>query len=150
MCGIVGIVNFDGDNINPQDLKRMTDRMLHRGPDDEGVYIDNSFGIGMRRLSIIDVESGKQPITNENDTLQLVMNGEIYNYIELRNTLKSKGHHFKTGSDAEVIVHLFEEYGIDCIDHLNGMFAFALFDKKEQQLWVARDRVGIKPLYYIL
>mgnify|MGYP006144484067 CR=1 FL=1 len=150
MCGIVGIVNFDRDNVNPQDLKRMTDRMLHRGPDDEGVYIDNSFGIGMRRLSIIDVESGKQPITNENDTLQLVMNGEIYNYIELRNTLKSKGHQFKTGSDAEVIVHLFEEYGIDCIDHLNGMFAFALFDKKKQQLWVARDRVGIKPLYYIL
>ena len=149
MCGIVGIVCFDGAPVESNDLKRMTDRMFHRGPDDEGFYIDSSFGIGMRRLSIIDLKSGKQPLTNESGTLQVVMNGEIYNYLELRKILKSKGHQFNTGSDTEVIVHLFEEYGIDCINHLNGMFAFALFDKKKQQLWIVRDRAGIKPLYYV-
>ena len=149
MCGIVGIVCFDGAPVESNDLKRMTDRMFHRGPDDEGFYIDSSFGIGMRRLSIIDLKSGEQPLTNESGTLQVVMNGEIYNYLELRKILKSKGHQLKTGSDTEVIVHLFEEYGIDCINYLNGMFAFALFDKKKQQLWIVRDRAGIKPLYYV-
>ena len=147
MCGIVGITP-----VNNLDLVRqMNNQIIHRGPDDEGYYFDESSGVslGMRRLSIIDLHSGNQPMSNEDDTIYVVCNGEIYNSPELRKSLLKKGHQFKTDhSDIEVILHLYEEYGFDLLSHLNGMFAFVLFDKKKQLLFGARDRLGIKPLYY--
>lgn len=149
MCGISGFALKEP--YQPTDisvLRKMTDIMRHRGPDGEGFHIEPGAGIGFRRLSIIDLKSGDQPLPNETGTLHLVCNGEIYNYIELRKTLISKGHAFKSKSDAEVIVHLYEEYGPECLNHLRGMFAFALWDAEEQQLFLARDRLGIKPLYY--
>ncbi len=126
----------------------MARRMVHRGPDDEGFWMDGHVGLGMRRLSIIDLAGGHQPIANENGSIQVVMNGEIYNYRELRERLIRSGHQFTTHSDVEVLVHLYEEEGRDCIRHLNGMFAFALYDARKRSLWVARDRLGIKPLFY--
>ncbi len=121
--------------------------MLHRGPDDEGFYHDGACGIGMRRLSIIDVAGGHQPLSNEDGTLWLVANGEIYNYRDLRRQLEARGHRFKTASDCETILHLYEDYGADCVDHLNGMFGFALWDPTRRRLLVGRDRLGIKPVY---
>ena len=122
--------------------------MVHRGPDDHGEYIDGRVGIGMRRLSIIDLQGGRQPISNEDGTIWVVLNGEIYNYRQLRNDLVARGHHFRTTSDTEVIVHLFEEFGEECVHRLRGMFAFAIWDARRQALMLARDRLGIKPLYY--
>ena len=148
MCGIAGILNFDGRPVRPEDLRRMTDRMLQRGPDDEGFFAEGSVGIGMRRLSIIDLAGGHQPIANEDGTLWIVMNGEIYNHVELRADLKARGHVFKTFSDTEVILHLYEEKGVQALDDLNGMFGFALWDGRRRALWVVRDRLGIKPLYF--
>ena len=124
--------------------------MTHRGPDDEGVYTDGPVGIGMRRLSIIDVAGGHQPISNETGTIWIVFNGEIYNHAELRKKLEPLGHRYRTNSDTETIVHLYEEYGRDCVQHLRGMFAFAIWDREKGTLFVARDRLGIKPLYYSL
>ena len=124
--------------------------MHHRGPDDEGMYLSGNVGLGHRRLSIIDLNTGKQPIANEDDTVWIVFNGEIYNYQELRKELLGKGHRFKTETDTEVIIHAYEEYGEDFLSRLRGMFAFAIWDEKKQQLLLARDRVGIKPLYYYL
>jgi len=124
--------------------------MTHRGPDDEGYYIEGSVGLGMRRLSIIDLQTGHQPIFNEDRSIALVFNGEIYNFNELRADLENRGHRFRTRSDTEVIVHLYEEKGKDCLDELNGMFAFALYDLKRNEVFLARDRVGIKPLYYAI
>lgn len=126
----------------------MLDIIRHRGPDDEGVYHKDHIGLGHRRLSIIDLGTGHQPLSNEDGTVWIVFNGEIYNYQELQKELTTKGHRFKTRSDTEVIVHLFEEYGASCVDRLRGMFAFALWDEKQKTLLLARDRVGIKPLYY--
>ena len=122
--------------------------MQHRGPDGQGVYLSESVGLGHLRLSIIDVASGAQPMSNEDESVRIVFNGEIYNFQELRRGLLTKGHIFRTHSDTEVIIHLYEEYGPDCVKHLRGMFAFAIWDTRRQRLLVARDRVGIKPLYY--
>jgi len=149
MCGICGVINLDVSlHVDTVTLKAMNQRIVHRGPDDEGFYVSGNVGLAMRRLSIIDLQSGKQPVTNEDRTIWLVYNGEIYNYRELRAQLLERGHRFLSQSDTETIVHLYEEYGQECVRHLRGMFAFALWDAKQRQLFVARDRLGIKPLYY--
>jgi asparagine synthase (glutamine-hydrolysing) len=124
--------------------------MVHRGPDDEGIYAAGSVGIAMRRLSIVDLATGHQPLSNEDGTIWIVFNGEIYNHASLRQNLQSRGHHYRTNSDTETIVHLYEEYGSECVQHLRGMFAFAIWDARRQRLFIARDRLGIKPLYYQL
>ena len=148
MCGIAGIVSLDKRPVDPGDLQRMCDAIIHRGPDDEGYYFEPGVGLGMRRLSIIDLDTGHQPIHNEDGSIQIVFNGEIYNYKELRDDLQQRGHSFYTDSDTETIVHLYEEYGTRVVDKLRGMFAFALWDGRRRQLLLARDRLGIKPLYY--
>jgi asparagine synthase (glutamine-hydrolysing) len=149
MCGIAGFIH--SDPARPADaarLRAMTDAMLHRGPDEGGDYVHGPVAIGMRRLSIIDVAGGQQPITNEDGTVWVVQNGEIYNYRALRRELEARGHTFRTTSDTEVIVHGYEQWGPDCVRHLRGMFAFAVWDSRQRTLTLARDRVGIKPLYY--
>jgi asparagine synthase (glutamine-hydrolysing) len=149
MCGITGIVHFNRDRaISPAVLKKMCDSIYHRGPDDEGLYIHKNVGLGFRRLSIIDLSTGHQPMSNQNDSIYIVFNGEIYNYLEQRKKLKQKGYAFKTTTDTEVILHLYEEYGVDCLQYLRGMFAFAIWDSNIQQFFCARDRFGIKPFYY--
>src|SRR6266852_5638665 len=149
MCGICGKFMLDREAYVPEVLvKAMADAITHRGPDDEGFYISGQIGLGFRRLSIIDLSGGHQPLSNEDGTVWIVFNGEIYNYRTLRQELVSKGHIFKTKSDTEVIVHLYEEYGTECVQKLRGMFAFALWDGGAKTLFLARDRVGIKPLYY--
>ncbi|MEO8208928.1 MAG: asparagine synthase (glutamine-hydrolyzing) [bacterium] len=152
MCGIVGIYNFDKNNlVNKTLLKSMTDEIRHRGPDDEGYYIDKNVGLGFRRLSIIDISiNGHQPMCNEDESVWIIFNGEFYNFQDYRNELEAKGHRFKSRTDSEVIIHLYEEYGEKCIEKINGMFAFCIYDKKKQQVLLARDRIGIKPLYYFL
>jgi len=151
MCGICGKFFFEKDKrVDPQLIKIMADSMYHRGPDDEGTYISGNVGLGHRRLSIIDLNRGKQPISNEDGTVWIVFNGEIYNYQDLRETLIQRDHKFKTDTDTEVIVHAYEEFGEDCVKRLRGMFAFAIWDDRNQALLIARDRVGIKPLYYYL
>ena len=126
----------------------MNDSIVRRGPDDSGRYIRNQVGLGMRRLSIIDVAGGHQPVHNEDKTIWVVFNGEIYNYLELRRDLEKSGHRFYTQSDSETLVHLYEEYGVDGVSRLRGMFAYALWDETNDRLVLARDRIGIKPLYY--
>ncbi len=149
MCGIAGIVHADGQGQVPQHiLKQMCDTIAHRGPDDEGFYTKGNVGLGMRRLSIIDLAGGHQPISNEDGSAWIVFNGEIYNFQSLRAELQAKGHEFATNTDTEAIVHAYEEYGEDCVKKLNGMFAFAIWDKRRQKLFLARDRLGVKPLYY--
>jgi len=148
MCGIYGIFDQAGKKIKMQDAETLSESMKDRGPDDHGVYCGNGSIIGMRRLSIIDLEGGHQPIYNEDRTIAVVLNGEIYNYIELRKDLLLRGHVFRTNSDVEVLIHLYEEYGKKCIQMLNGMFAFALYNIVKNEMWIARDRLGIKPLYY--
>ena len=151
MCGICGKLNFDvSASVNPRVIAGMLDTIRHRGPDDEGAYVTANVGLGHRRLSIIDLSTGHQPLSNEDGTVWIVFNGEIYNFQELRTFLLSKGHVFKTRTDTEVIVHLYEELGPDCVQKLRGMFAFAIWDSKSKTLFLARDRVGIKPLYYCL
>lgn len=148
MCGIFGFFNCEGNGM-PM-LRRMAERQVHRGPDSEGFYVDGRFGMGIRRLRIIDLLTGDQPIHNEAKTVWVVCNGEIYNYIELRLELEKRGHVFYTKSDVECIVHLYEEYGIKGVDKLNGMYGIALYDGREKRLFLVRDRLGIKPLYYSL
>lgn len=149
MCGICGIFNFDlNAPVDQKRLKRATDAMRHRGPDDEGFHIDRNLGLGNRRLSIIDLPGGHQPLSNEDKNVWITFNGEIYNYRKLHPALLARGHQFRTASDTETIVHLYEEYGPACLDHLRGMFAFALWDSRIRRLLVARDRLGVKPLYY--
>jgi asparagine synthase (glutamine-hydrolysing) len=148
MCGIAGMVSFDGKPVSLDDLQKMCAVTSHRGPDDYGFYADDHAVLGMRRLSIIDLATGRQPVHNEDGTVWVVFNGEIYNYRQLARELKRKGHVFYTSSDTEVIVHLYEEHGPAAIERLRGMFAFALWDQKRRQLLLARDRFGIKPLYY--
>jgi asparagine synthase (glutamine-hydrolysing) len=151
VCGICGKLIFDREaTIAPALMKAMADTISHRGPDDEGYYVAGPVGFGFRRLSIIDLNTGHQPITNENGNVWIVFNGEIYNFQELRRELLSKGHVFKTQTDTEVIVHLYEEFGELCVEKLRGMFAFAIWDDHRKTLLLARDRVGIKPLYYWL
>lgn len=151
MCGICGKLVFEPQaRVSRALLKSMADAIRHRGPDDEGFYISDRVGLGFRRLSIIDLAGGHQPLSNEDGTVWIVFNGEIYNYRELRHQLLAKGHNFNTKSDTEVIVHLYEEYGSDCVQRLRGMFGFAIWDCRTRTLFLARDRVGIKPLYYYL
>jgi len=149
MCGICGIMTFSPSvAIAPEELRRMNEAIFHRGPDEEGFYHHEQIGMAMRRLSIIDLSSGQQPISNEDGTLWIVYNGEIYNYLELRAELERRGHRFKTKSDTEAIVHAYEEYGVDCPSKLNGMFSFAIWDTRRRSLFLSRDRLGKKPLYY--
>jgi len=149
MCGICGIVAMGNDCVVSEEvLRRMNQSIAHRGPDDDGFYVNGTVGLASRRLSIIDLESGKQPITNEDGTIWIVFNGEIYNYRELRNYLEKHRHTFRTQSDTETILHLYEEFGTDCVQHLDGIFAFAIWNSKAQELVLARDAMGIKPMYY--
>lgn len=150
MCGIVGIIDGTATTFEIRSvLQKMTDCIVHRGPDDEGFFIADGIGLGMRRLSIIDPEGGRQPISNEDNSVHVVSNGEIYNYRELAEQLRARGHCLTTDSDTEVIVHLYEEFGQDCVHHLRGMFALAVWDSRKRRLFIARDRLGIKPLYYV-
>jgi asparagine synthase (glutamine-hydrolysing) len=150
MCGITGYLNLNGQPINPEEkiLGQMCRAIVHRGPDDEGMLTMGPAAIGMRRLSIIDVKSGHQPIGNETGSVWIVFNGEIYNFQELQDRLLSRGHVLKTRTDTETIVHLYEEYGVECLQFLEGMFAFAIWDHERQRLFVARDRMGEKPLHW--
>lgn len=151
MCGICGKLLLKEDApVDPTLINRMSSAMMHRGPDDCGVYTSRKIGLGHRRLSIIDLQSGKQPLSNENNTVWVVFNGEIYNFRELRNELLGRGHSFRTQTDTEVIVHLYEDYGEGFVSKLRGMFAIALWDETSETLILARDRVGIKPLYYFV
>jgi asparagine synthase (glutamine-hydrolysing) len=151
VCGICGKLNFDRQSkVSPELIREMADTIAHRGPDDEGYYMAGPVGLGFRRLAIIDLNTGHQPLSNEDGTVWIVFNGEIYNYQELRLQLQAKGHLFKTQTDTEVIVHLYEEFGENCVTKLRGMFAFAIWDEVQGSLFLARDRVGIKPLYYWL
>jgi len=149
MCGIAGILNLNGEPVAAAKIRGMMDVMAYRGPDDSGVYVDKNLGLGHRRLSIIDLSaSGHQPMTNEDSTIWLVFNGEIYNYLELIPILREKGHHFLSRSDSEVIIHSYEEWGEQCVQRFNGMWAFAIWDKRQEKLFLSRDRFGVKPLYY--
>ena len=149
MCGFAGYISLHGESRTDENvLSRMTNKLVHRGPDSAGYFVEENIGLGFRRLSIIDLEGGDQPIFNEDHTVVLMCNGEIFNYRELTQKLTQKGHHFRTNSDVEVLVHSYEEDGADFINKLNGQFAFALYDRKERRLLLARDHFGINPLYY--
>jgi asparagine synthase (glutamine-hydrolysing) len=164
MCGIAGGVwSAQSSGLSIQQLRTMTDAIAHRGPDDEGLWVSpanqqsnhlvesswsDGVALGFRRLSIIDLDTGRQPMSNEDASVQLVFNGEIYNYRELRHRLEGAGHRFGSQSDTETIVHLYEDLGTDCFKHFNGMFAIALWDSKKNRLVLARDRLGKKPLFY--
>src|SRR2546426_1023352 len=149
MCGIVGIVKLNPEEaVEEARLKGMRDVLRHRGPDGEGLLVDGPVGLGMRRLAIVDVVGGHQPIANEDQTAWIVYNGEIYNHADLRPGLERRGHSYRTRSDTETILHLYEEEGERCVERLRGMFAFAIWDRGRGRLLLARDRLGIKPLYY--
>lgn len=148
MCGIAGIVGNDKAEVDQDLVVRMCNAIRHRGPDDDGFYFNGPVGLGMRRLAIIDLKTGQQPIHNRDRTAWIVFNGEIYNYLELREQLEKLGHSFYTNSDTEAIIHAYDQYGKDCPKHLRGMFAFAIWDERTQELFLARDRVGKKPLLY--
>jgi len=148
VCGISGRFNFDGRPVRADEMVAMRDILHHRGPDDAGLYVQGPIGLGHRRLSIIDLSGGHQPLDNEDGSITVVYNGEIYNFKELRSDLLVRGHRFKTKSDTEVIVHMYEELGVECVQRFRGMFAFALWDANKRQLLLARDRLGVKPLYY--
>ena len=152
MCGIAGWANLDSKNASQNAgevvLHRMCERMKHRGPDSEGLWLENEVALGMRRLSIIDLHTGEQPVYSEDRSIVVVMNGELYNFREVRERLEKRGHKFETNTDTEILPHLYEEYGEAMLEHISGMFAFALWDKRKQKLLIARDRFGEKPLYY--
>jgi asparagine synthase (glutamine-hydrolysing) len=148
MCGICGIIDFEGAIVRRETIEEMADSLWHRGPDEAGYHFEPAVGLGHRRLSIIDLSTGQQPLSNEDGSVWVVFNGEIYNYLELRSRLQSKGHQFRTNSDTEVIVHLYEEVGEECFSQLRGMFAIALWDRRRKQAILARDRIGKKPLFY--
>jgi asparagine synthase (glutamine-hydrolysing) len=148
MCGIAGVVNSEPGGVEADTIRRMCQSIVHRGPDDEGTYVKDGAGLGVRRLSVIDIAGGHQPVFNEDKTICIVYNGEIYNFPELRRELESRGHRLLTHGDTEVIVHLYEELGRDCVKRLRGMFAFAVYDTRNRHLLLARDRLGIKPLHY--
>ena len=151
MCGIAGKVMCSSDGPNERDVVRaMGAQLIHRGPDEEGVYVDRQAAMVMRRLAIQDLTSGRLPITNEGGDVTVVFNGEIYNFKDLRRTLEARGHLFRTRTDTEVLVHLYEDHGSEFIDHLRGMFAIGLWDARDRTLWLARDRLGKKPLYYFV
>lgn len=149
MCGIVGRLNFNRAQVDPQAVKRMSGQLVHRGPDDEGVFVDANIGLGFRRLAIIDLsERGHQPMSDESGDVWLVFNGEIYNFLALRRELEQDGVQFCSGTDSEVIIHLYKKHGVECLQRLRGMFAFAIWDKRSHELFVARDRLGKKPLKF--
>src|SRR5919107_629 len=148
MCGIAGVYEYGGRRADPRVVADMLHAIVHRGPDDEGLHADERIALGARRLSIIDLPGGHQPIANENGDVVVAFNGEIYNYRALRDRLLRAGHQLRTEGDTEVIVHLYEELQDDCVHELDGMFAFAVWDARRQRLLIARDRVGVKPLYY--
>jgi asparagine synthase (glutamine-hydrolysing) len=150
MCGIVGQLRAAGDAVSPELARRMCEALEHRGPDARGIFRDDRAFLGIQRLRVIDLRTGDQPVFNEDRSIVVVLNGEIYNFEELRHELRRRGHRFATQGDTEVIVHLYEEHGVDCVRHLHGMFAFALWDQRRQQLLIARDRIGKKPLVYAL
>lgn len=151
MCGINGIAlsSNSGRQIDRGVLERMRDVIKHRGPDDDGIFIDGRIGLGHRRLSIVDVAAGHQPMTNEDGSLRITYNGEIYNHADFRESLEARGHIYRTHCDTETILHLYEDFGVDCVEHLRGMFAFAIWDARKGELFIARDRLGVKPLYYL-
>ncbi len=149
MCGICGTFLFSHEaQVDAAEVRRMNAQIIHRGPDEDGFFLNGRIGMAMRRLSVVDLSSGQQPISNEDGTIWIVYNGEIYNYPDLKRDLENRGHRFKTRSDTEAIVHAYEEYGVDCPTKLNGMFAFAIWDARKERLFLSRDRLGKKPLYY--
>ncbi len=149
MCGIAGVLNFDGRAVQTGLIKHMTDVIAHRGPDGEGIYVSGPIGLGHRRLAIVDLSAaGKQPMPNEDGTVWVTFNGEIYNFLDIRRELEERGHRFRSATDTEVVVHAYEEWGTDCLKRFNGMFAFGLWDERRQYLWLVRDRLGVKPLFY--
>ena len=149
MCGICGVFDWSGAVVDEKIVDRMCAALIHRGPDDQGVYVAPFIGLGQRRLSIIDLsKKAAPPLPNEDESLWVVFNGEIYNFENLRKFLEERGHRFRSATDTEVILHLYEEYGIDCVHHLQGMFAFAIWDSRKKVLFAARDRLGKKPFYY--
>jgi asparagine synthase (glutamine-hydrolysing) len=152
MCGINGIAytKSSGRTVDTQILRQMRDVLTHRGPDEEGIFVDRNIGFGHRRLSIVDLQSGQQPMMTRSGHCVITYNGEIYNHADFRDELISRGHAYTTRSDTEAILHLYEEYGVDCLDRFRGMFAFAIWDKAKEELFIARDRFGVKPLYYYI
>jgi asparagine synthase (glutamine-hydrolysing) len=149
MCGICGVLSLGPSAaVDPEAVRAMTARLAHRGPDADGFYLRDGVGLGFRRLSIVDLQTGDQPMANEDESVWLIFNGEIYNHLDHRPWLEARGHRYRSRADSEVILHLYEEYGPDCVHHLRGMFAFALWDERRQRLLLARDRLGVKPLYY--
>src|SRR6188472_4767865 len=149
MCGRTGQFNFiRRDPVDPDTIRRMTMTIVHRGPDDEGYYVSDGVALGVRRLSIIDLAGGHQPMSDPEETVWLIFNGEIYNYLELRAELQGKGHGFRTNSDTEVIIHGYKEWGTDVFSRLNGMFGLAIWDVPNERLVLARDAMGIKLIYY--
>ena len=151
MCGISGIVlaSRRACDVSEAILLRMRDVLRHRGPDDAGIFIEGPVGIAHRRLSIVDLATGHQPMANEDGSLRIVFNGEIYNHADYRRDLEARGHVYSSTSDTETILHLYEEYGGRCVDHLRGMFAFAIWNRRTREMFIARDRLGVKPLYYV-
>lgn len=149
MCGFAGYIASEGEGKKfEKNLKDMMNSIVHRGPDDEGMFIDDMVGLGFRRLSIIGINNGKQPMENEDGSIVVTFNGEIYNYLDIKEDLLKKGHIFKTDADTEVLVHGYEEYGIDLLDKLRGMYAFAIWNREKKEMFIARDIFGIKPMFY--
>ena len=146
MCGICG--QFNHDPVSEREIRAMTDNLDHRGPDENGVYVKDNVGLGHCRVRIIDLDTGQQPMSNEDDTVWITYNGEIYNYQELRSELLKRGHRFKSQADTETIIHLYEDHGVDCLKYLRGAFAFAIWDARKRRIFAARDRAGQKPLFY--
>ena len=150
MCGIAGIINKNGAPVDRELLQRMTERARHRGPDGVGYHFAGNVGLGHRRLAIIDLtDGGSQPMHSSDGRLTITFNGEIYNYLEIRDELRRRGHHFATGSDTEVVLAAYAEWGADCVQQFNGMWAFAIHDRQRQLVFCSRDRFGVKPFYYI-
>ena len=151
MCGIAGILRFDGGQADAQVVQKMTDRLAHRGPDGQGMHLDGPVGLGHRRLAVIDLsEAGRQPMSNEDGTIWITYNGEIYNHAEIRRQLEQLGHRFRSRTDTEVVIHAYEQWGTQCLERFNGMFAWGLWDSKLHRLWLVRDRLGVKPLFFTL
>jgi asparagine synthase (glutamine-hydrolysing) len=151
VCGICGVLNLTASNRTEKTvIQQMLEMVRHRGPDGIGIYSDENISLGNARLSIIDLDTGDQPISNEDETVWIVLNGEIFNYIELRQDLERRGHLFKTKSDTETLLHAYEEFGVNCLERLNGQFSFAIWDNVNHSLFLARDRLGITPLFYYI
>src|SRR5262245_4284187 len=147
MCGIAGVLNFRGETVDPALPVRMIERLRHRGPDESGTWLDRQVGLAHARLSILDLVCGRQPMQSEDQSVSLVYNGEIFNYLELRARLLQRGHRFLTRSDTEVLLRMYQEYGEDCVRYLNGQWAFAIWDRTRRKLFLSRDRLGVRPRF---